>query len=250
MKKIFIALCAVMMVALTSGCAQKKEPAKVLVLTERGGQHGPFTDAGIEWLNAKAQEMNFELTEVNTHKGLDKETLMQYDMMIQLDYVSYVWGDDMKEAMQAFLADKSKTWIGFHHAGLLGDFDGFKMWDWFSDFMGSIEYNNYNANLLSGKVDVEDADHPVMEGVAPSFIVPDDEWYIYNKSPRPNVRVLASVDEDSYESEIKMGDHPVIWTNESVEAKNVYFMFGHSPKLYETEDFVKMFTNALNWGLR
>ena len=28
-----------------------------------------------------------------------------------------------------------------------------------------------------------------------SFVVPDDEWYTYDKSPRPNVHVLANVDE-------------------------------------------------------
>ena len=34
------------------------------------------------------------------------------------------------------------------------------------------------------------------------------EWYTYDKSPRPNVRVLASVDEATYTpaSDIKMGD--------------------------------------------
>ena len=41
----------------------------------------------------------------------------------------------------------------------------------------------------------------------PLCVVPDDEWYTYDKSPRPNVHVLANVDESSYTpaSDIKMG---------------------------------------------
>ena len=79
----------------------------------------------------------------------------------------------------------------------------------------------------------------------------DDEWYTYDKSPRPNVHVLANVDESSYTpaSDIKMGDHPVVWVNKSKKARNVYFQIGHSSKLYETEGFTILFRNAINWAL-
>lgn len=35
------------------------QPKKILVLTECGGQHGPFTDAAIEWLRAQGQKNGF-----------------------------------------------------------------------------------------------------------------------------------------------------------------------------------------------
>lgn len=44
-----------------------------------------------------------------------------------------------------------------------------------------------------------------------------------------------------------MGDHPVIWTNEAIKAKNVYFQFGHSPKLLDNDSFKKVFSNAIDW---
>lgn len=37
----------------------KKHRTKVLVLTERGGQHGGFTDAGLKWLTDESRKMNF-----------------------------------------------------------------------------------------------------------------------------------------------------------------------------------------------
>lgn len=125
------------------------------------------------------------------------------------------------------------------------------MWQWFSDFMGGVRFKNYIAPLANGTLIVEDKQHPVMKDVPASFVVPDDEWYTYDKSPRPNVHVLANVDESSYTpaSDIKMGDHPVVWVNESKKARNVYFQIGHSSKLYETEGFTTMFRNAINWTL-
>ena len=91
-----------------------------------------------------------------------------------------------------------------------------------------------------------------MKGVDASFVVQDDEWYTYNKSPRPNGRVLAHVDESTYPpaSAVQMGDHPVVWVNEGKAARNVYFQMGHSPKLFQSDDFTMMLSNAIRWTLK
>jgi hypothetical protein len=46
----------------------------------------------------------------------------------------------------------------------------------------------------------------------------------YDKSPRANVHVLTSVDEKTYipNTDIKMWDHPIVWTNEHKKARNMY----------------------------
>jgi len=124
------------------------------------------------------------------------------------------------------------------------------MWQWFSDFMGDIRWKNYIATFASGKVNVEDRKHPVMKGVPASFTIKKEEWYTYDKSPRPNVHVIASVDESSYSpaTDIKMGDHPVVWTNPNVKARNVYIFMGHSPILFDNQAYTRLFSNALFWA--
>ena len=229
----------------------KPHKAKVLVLTERGGQHGGFTDAGLKWLAAEGAKGNFSITEINNARNITEAYLSQFSLVIQLDFPPYTWPKEAEDAFVKYIEEGRGGWIGFHHATLLGEFDGYPMWQWFSDFMGGVRFKNYIAPLADGTLVVEDKQHPVMKGVPASFVVPDDEWYTYDKSPRPNVHVLANVDESSYTpaSDIKMGDHPVVWVNESKKARNVYFQIGHSSKLYETEGFTTMFRNAINWTL-
>ena len=229
----------------------KPHKAKVLVLTERGGQHGGFTDAGLRWLAAEGVKGNFSITEINTARNITEAYLSQFSLVIQLDFPPYTWPKEAEDAFVKYIEEGRGGWIGFHHATLLGEFDGYPMWQWFSDFMGGVRFKNYIAPLANGTLIVEDKQHPVMKDVPASFVVPDDEWYTYDKSPRPNVHVLANVDESSYTpaSDIKMGDHPVVWVNESKKARNVYFQIGHSSKLYETEGFTTMFRNAINWTL-
>lgn len=229
----------------------KPHKAKVLVLTERGGQHGGFTDAGLRWLAAEGAKGNFSITEINNARNITEAYLSQFSLVIQLDFPPYTWPKEAEDAFVKYIEEGRGGWIGFHHATLLGEFDGCPMWQWFSDFMGGVRFKNYIAPLANGTLIVEDKQHPVMKDVPASFVVPDDEWYTYDKSPRPNVHVLANVDESSYTpaSDIKMGDHPVVWVNESKKARNVYFQIGHSSKLYETEGFTTMFRNAINWTL-
>lgn len=229
----------------------KPHKAKVLVLTERGGQHGGFTDAGLRWLAAEGAKRNFSITEINNARNITEAYLSQFSLVIQLDFPPYTWPKEAEDAFVKYIEEGHGGWIGFHHATLLGEFDGYPMWQWFSDFMGGVRFKNYIAPLADGTLIVEDEQHPVMKGVPASFVVPDDEWYTYDKSPRPNVHVLANVDESSYTpaSDIKMGDHPVVWVNESKKARNVYFQIGHSSKLYETEGFTTMFRNAIDWTL-
>ena len=226
------------------------EEFKVLVLAEFYGPHRKFTDAGIEWMQKASERMNFKFTTAGTTDDITKDYLLQFSLIIQMDYPPYAWTKAAEEAFQYYIDEGKGGWIGFHHATLLGEFDGYPLWHWYSHFIGGIRFKNYIAGLASGKVTVEDREHPVMKGVNNSFTVPDEEWYTFNQSPRPNVHVLASVDEQSYRpsSDIRMGDHPVVWTNPHKAARNVYFLMGHDASLFDITDFTRMFENAITWA--
>lgn len=227
-------------------------PRKVLVLAERGGLHEGFTAAGLKWLESQKEHFNMELTVLNSAKEIPKGDLSKYQLVLQLNYPPYAWSKAAQKDMEQYIDEGLGGYIGFHHASLLGEFDGYDMWGWFSDFLGKIRYKNYIAEKCDASVRVEDVLHPVMKDVPHSFVVAEDEWYTYDISPRPNVQVLARVDENSYsiETDIKMGDHPVIWTNPSKSARNVYFQFGHSKSLFQNSAFIKLLENSIRWTLK
>jgi type 1 glutamine amidotransferase len=231
--------------------AQKTNPRfHVLTLYENGGHHIEYSKRAKLWLDSLAVDSNFSIDYIQNTEKIDDDFLSHYQLFIQLDYPPYAWTDKAVAAFEKYIEQGRGGWIGFHHATLLGEFDGYKMWDWYSQFMGGITYKNYIATFVQGTVNVEDKQHPVMKGIPLSFIIKKEEFYTYDKSPRPNVHVLASVDESSYipNSDIKMGDHPVIWTNEHYKARNVYVFMGHSPILFDDPVYKKLFTNAVFWA--
>jgi type 1 glutamine amidotransferase len=223
---------------------------RALVLYENGGHHVEYSARARKWLDTLALDSNFRVDYITNTDSISDAFLANYQLIIQLDYAPYAWKPVASTAFQHYIEEGRGGWIGFHHATLLGEFDGYPMWQWFSDFMGGIRWKDYIARFAKATVRLEDHGNPVLEGVPDSFVVRKEEWYTYDRSPRPNVRVLAHVDESSYfpDTTIKMGDHPVIWTNPKPRARNVYIFMGHSPILFEDSVYTRIFRNAIFWA--
>jgi type 1 glutamine amidotransferase len=231
---------------------QKPTPKfNIIALAEANSIHRPFVNAAKIWLQKQAAENNLSIEYIENTDKIDDAFLSRFQLFIQLDYPPYGWMPKAVAAFTRYIEEGRGGWIGFHHAALLGEFDGYQMWPWFSQFMGGIRFKDYIPKFATATVVVEDHRHPVMANIPPSFVVEQEEWYTYDKSPRPNVHVLAHVDEATYspDTPTKMGgDHPVIWTNEHMKARNVYIFMGHHPELFQNSVFTTIFHNAILWA--
>ena len=256
--KVFVSfLRAACVLFLTFGCVSALKAQSqasqfhVIALAEKGGIHKPFVDAAKLWLAQEAVRDNFTIDYIENTDPINDTFLAHYQLFIQLNYPPYNWTPAAVAAFQRYIEEGRGGWIGFHHATLLGHFDGFGLWPWFSDFMGGIQFKDYIATFASASVHVEDPQHPAMKGLGSSFPIENEEWYTWDKDPRPNVHVLATVDENSYTpaTTIKMGgDHPVIWSNPDFKARNVYIFMGHYGGLFDNPNYVQLFRNAVFWA--
>jgi len=246
--------CLLLLGSLTAVCAAADtvdSPRwRALVLYENGGHHIAYSQRAKPWLDELAARSGFDIDYIQKPDSIDDAMLSRYSLFIQLDYPPYGWPEKAAAAFERYISNGKGGWLGFHHASLLGEFDGFPMWQWFSKFMGDIRYQNYIPTFVQGTVNVEETRHPIMEGVPASFVIEKEEWYTYNKSPRSNVKVLANVDEATYkpDTKIRMGDHPVIWTNTKVPARNIYIFMGHSPHLFDNATYTTLVRNAIFWA--
>jgi YVTN family beta-propeller protein len=225
---------------------------RVVALAERGGgDHQTFVDAAKIYLNRLAAENDFAVDYISGTERINEEFLAQYKLFIQLNHPPYRWAPIAKAAFEDYITQGKGGWIGFHHASLLGDFDGYPMDPWFSQFLGGIRFTHYLPDFARATVKIEDSSSPLAKGLPPSFAIDKEEWYTWSQSPRPNVHVLATVDESSYvpNTMIKMGgDHPVVWSNPHYKARNVYIFMGHHAGLFDDPNFVQLFRNAIFWG--
>jgi len=252
-------------VAATAPAAHAQAPAprfNVLVIAELrdptnpdGNEiHRPYVEAAKTWLDRLAADSNFTVSYLETPDAITDSTLEKVDVIWQMNFTPFRWSATAKAALEKYLDGGRGAWLGDHHASLYGVAVTSETWPWFFDnLIGGINYKNYISKFASGIVRVEDAAHPVFKNVPASFPITTEEWYVWDRSPRARVHVLASVDESTFEfvdasqRGIRMGDHPVIWTNDKLAGRNLYIFMGHHPNLFANAAYTTLLTNSIMW---
>jgi hypothetical protein len=94
-------------------------------------------DVAKTWLAREATADGFAIDYIENTDPIDDAFLSRYQLFVQLDYPPYAWKPTAVQASQRFIEGGRGGWIGFHHATLLGEFDGYPMWPWFWTFRGN-----------------------------------------------------------------------------------------------------------------
>jgi type 1 glutamine amidotransferase len=170
---------------------------------------------------------------------------------------------EQRRALERHVADGG-GFFGIHAASSMGDVAA--DWPWFRDLVGASFKGHTIANIYADEpvadrrgarwagpfadsppdadrwsdelavwscepatVRVEEPGCPAIDGVADGDVL-IDEWYGFHENPRPHVRVVATVDESTYDAYLgEMGDdHPIVWWREYGGGRSVYNSMGHS----------------------
>ena len=220
---------------------------KVLVVASADPDHDPMIKQSKAFLEKIASENNFEVDFTRDGTTINDENLSHYQVIIQLHLAPFDMTRSQQMAMQHFIS-RGKGWVGVHAAGLTGKQflgSGTPYWQWFEKLMGGIVYSPHPAKQ-TGVLEVEDRIHPVMKNLPASFSILD-EWYEFDKSPRPNVHVLATAKESSFTQVIPMGDHPMIWTNPDYD-RAIYIGIGHDVSACSDPNFTILMRDAILWA--
>lgn len=227
-------------------CAQDK-PFRVLVVASSDPDHDPMIGAARPFFEQLAATNHFELDFTRDARVITEANLANYQVFIQLHLAPFDLTPEQQFALQHFIS-RGKGWIGLHAAGLTGKSflaPQTPYWQWFEDLLGQVVYSPHPA-IQNGKVVMEDRTHPVTKNLPASFTI-RDEWYEFDRSPRPHVHVLATADESSYKPAKPMGDHPIIWTNPDYD-RALYIGIGHDITICSDPNFATLMSNAIAWA--
>jgi len=245
--KIGVLLFTLLFMAGLDHVAAQQRAFKVLVVASADPDHDPMINRAKPFLEKIAAENHFLLDFTRDSRLINDENLNQYQVIVQLHLAPFDMSRSEQMAMQHFIS-RGKGWVGVHAAGLTGkQFLGpnTPYWQWFEKLMGGIVYSPHPAKQI-GVLDVEDRTHPVMKNLPASFSILD-EWYEFDRSPRPRVHVLATARESSYKQVIPMGDHPMIWTNPDYD-RAIYIGIGHDVSACENPNFAILMRDAIFWA--
>lgn len=241
MKQILSALLTVMLFCLfiPVACTARKEPVsppRILVFTKTAGfVHNSIPD-GVAALRKMAGENNWILDTTSNANLFTPDHLKQYKAIVWLSTTGNVLNETQQTAFENYMLTGG-GYVGVHAAA-----DTEYDWPFYNQVVGA--YFLSHPKQQKAVIQVKDKSHP-----ATSFL-PErwerfDEWYNY-KSVRPDIQVLANLDESTYEGGKNGDNHPIAWYHPVGRGRAFYTGLGHTK-----ESFVEpLFLRHLHGGIR
>ncbi|MFK7812508.1 MAG: ThuA domain-containing protein [Maribacter sp.] len=242
MKKIALILIAIFGLALTSCGDNKREgKPKVLVFSKTMGFKHASIPAGIAAIQKLGVENGFEVDTTKNGELFNEENLKQYSSIIFLSTTMNVLDARQEAAFERYI-QSGGGYVGVH-AATDTEYD----WGWYNKLVG--------AQFLSHPAGTPEADFIIKDN---SFIATkhftDSVWHrsdeIYNyKNINPDVNVLMTVDESTYEGG-KNGDvHPFAWYHEFDGGRAFYTGAGHTDESFSEALFLKHLLGGIQYAI-
>lgn len=212
-----------------------------------GYRHEEAIDLGIDLIQRTAAENDVDVIATEDPAAFEAEALEGIDAAVWLHVSGDVLEPSQREAFGTFLRQ------GGGFAGIHGAADAEWGWPEYEQIIGARFLYHPKDGAQTTDLIVETHDHPSTR------TLPDrwrwtEEWYSFQRSPRPEVDVLLSVDESTYDLTFDetiydpaapaMGaDHPISWAGRFGAGHTWFTSLGHHPEAYADENFT-----AHIWG--
>lgn len=212
----------------------------VLVFHKTGGFRHPSIEVGIAALEDMASSGGFTVFTSEDGAIFAPGELDDYEVVAFLSTTRDVLDESQQAAMEEHIRS-GKGFVGVHAAA-----DTEYQWPWYGGLVGA--YFDGHPAVQPAQVDLAlPATHPIVEGL-PTSLELRDEWYDFRAHPGPEVTILATVDETTYEGGTMGEPHPIAWAQEYDGGRSVYLGFGHTPESF-SQPFVRdLLENALRWA--
>ena len=152
-------------------------------------------------------------------------------------------GDILDETQQRVFEAYMRNGGGFLgvHAAADTEYD----WPWYSALVGGL-FAGHPA-VQEADVQVVDRAHPAT-AMLPSVWTRTDEWYNYRERPPAGVRILATLDVNSYEGSTMGEGHPIAWCRDFAGGRSIYIGGGHTSESFSEPLFLAHLLGALRWA--
>ena len=221
-------------------------PFKLLLYTRTGGFRHTSIPFAIDAIRGLGAENDFSVDATEDPNAFTDDNLKQYQVIVFANTTGEILDDAQQAAMERFVAGGG-GFVGVHSAA-----DTEYEWPFYGRLIGAY-FRNHPVQQLGVFVN-EAPDHPATAHLPARWLI-FDEFYSYRSNPRPDVRVLLSIDESTYlqdpntshlptpEGEFQegetgtMGDHPMSWCHDNLGGRAWYTELGHSEYLYLLPDY-------------
>jgi type 1 glutamine amidotransferase len=215
-------------------------PPRVLLFSKTAGYRHESIPTAIAALEAAGSTRGWTTQATEDASLFTAQTLAAFDVVAFVMTTGDVLDAGQEAAFQAFIQ------AGGGYAGVHSASDTEYGWSWYGGLCGA--YFAGHPAIQPATLIVENVMHPATQHLGPTWMR-TDEWYSFDHNPRPEVDVLVSIDEATYDvGGLAMGDHPMAWSHEYDGGWAFYTALGHSMESYAEPEFMEHLVGGIEWA--
>ncbi|MET0252075.1 MAG: ThuA domain-containing protein [Novosphingobium sp.] len=216
-----------------------------------GFRDGPSVDSAHSTMLAMAKRRGWGIAFTDEGGAINPATLRQFDAVIWNNISGDVLTLSQRSALQQYL-EQGGGFVAMHGSGG----DPVYFWDWYADRLLGARFKGHpmNPQFQDARIVVSDPAHPIAKGLPREWTM-NDEWYSFRSDPAAvGAHVILSLDESTYKPDglmgidLRMGQHPIAWTNCIGKSRVFYSAIGHRPETYSQPQHVALLESAITWA--
>ena len=225
-------------------------PAILVFSKSNGFRDDPSVNGAIAALKGMAERDHWSLTFIDNAAVFNANDLKRFDAVVWNNVSGDVLTVAQRNDFKAYI-EQGGGFAGFHGSG--GDF--YYDWDWYPDTLIGARFLSHpmSPQFQAAKLKVDDSKDAIVKGLASEWTM-TDEWYSFKTDPRAkHAHVLVTLDESTYSPmtgkvDIRMGDHPIAWTQCVGNGRSFYTAIGHRPEGYSEPNTSKLMEQGVAWA--
>ncbi|MFF7199949.1 ThuA domain-containing protein [Streptomyces sp. NPDC008141] len=222
-----------------SNSAPDRTAKRVLVFSKTAGFRHDSIATGVAALKELGKSSNITVDATEEAGQFTISNLARYDAVAFLSTTGDVLSADQQKAFENYVATGG-GYMGIHAAA-----DTEYDWKFYGGLVGA--YFASHPQIQPATVRVEDHTHPSTAHLDEAW-ERTDEWYNYRTNPRDQARVLATLDETTYQGGTMKGDHPIAWCQTYEGGRSFYTGGGHTKESYAEPAFKQHLLGGLRYA--
>ncbi len=221
----------------------KKETPRVLVFSKTAGyRHGSIA-AGKLAIQKMGMKENFKVDTTEDAAVFTSKNLKKYQAVVFLLTTGDVFNQEQQNAFEKYIKSGG-GFVGIHSAT-----DTEYEWPWYNKLVGAYFLGHpSDPNVRTADFDVVDHNHPATDSL-PSRFTHTDEFYNFKSIQSDLIKVLAKIDETSYEGGTNGDNHPMIWYHNYDGGRAFYTALGHTNECYTNALFLDQLAGGIQYAL-
>jgi glucose/arabinose dehydrogenase/cytochrome c551/c552 len=233
-------------IVLIASCGKRSGKARVLVFSKTMGWHHSSIPNGIAAIQKLGTENNFVVDTTTDASYFNDDSLKNYSAVIFLSTTGNVLDYRQEAAFQRYI-EAGGGFVGVHAAS-----DTEYDWGWYDRLVGAHFYDHPGihdsaSNVQPGVLNVVDQTNNATKHL-PKEWKKTDEFYSFKKEPT-DVKVLITIDENSYKGGKKMGNHPMAWYHEYDGGRAFYTALGHTEESYTDPLYLRHLLGGIEYAI-